>query len=173
MSPHPTAVHAVRLPAWQRRFVYLSLGLLCASGLVWLGVHAWALGLSDAPASPEMQELPSPAKLWAIRVHAASAIASLLAIGSMLPLHVRLGWLQERNRGSGALQLLVLTLLTLTGYALGYASEGLWRQGSAWLHWALGAGMPVLLVAHIVLGRRSAAQLRQRAHHSSHRTASA
>lgn len=142
---------AVRLARWQLLGVYGSFGLLTASGLLWLGLH----GASWLAAAQDGEGLPSPAKAWALRIHAASALAALVALGSLLPLHVRSAWHQRKNRFSGALNLAMVASLTLSGYALWYASEGGLKQWSAWLHWGVGLLMPVVLIAHVLLGRQS------------------
>ena len=64
---------------------------------------------------------------------------------------------RHKNRASGSLNLLVFGVLTLTGYALWYASEGGLKQWSVWLHWGLGGVLPLVLIAHIILGRRARA----------------
>ena len=145
----------VRLQRWQLQTVYWSFGVLSASGLLWLVLHG--LALFAMPLNPDSLPLPSPAKAWALRVHAASAMAALIALGSVLPLHVRTAWHRHKNRASGSLNLLVFGVLALTGYALWYASEGGLKQWSAWLHWGLGVVLPLVLIAHIILGRRARA----------------
>ena len=146
--PHPHQPHgAVLLPRWQRWLIWSALTVLTASGLLWLGLHWFA---------PSAQDMPTDAagQLWCIRVHAAAALLTLIAVGSLLPIHVRSAWRVRKNRPSGAINLIILGLLALTGYALGYASEGGLRQGSAWLHWSLGCAVPLVLLGHVGLGRR-------------------
>lgn len=122
---------------------------LVGSGVLWLAVHFFSGLFQDELAQ-------SATKLWLIRIHAAAALAALVLVGSLLPVHIPLAWRVGRNRGSGASVAAVMAALTLTGYALWYASDGWARQGSSWLHWGLGAGVPLLLVLHVKLGRASA-----------------
>lgn len=145
----PRAVAAsIKLPHWQRRGVYASTVLLTASGLLWLGVHF-------APGMVQDELVQATAKLWVIRAHAAAALSTLVLVGSLLPVHIPLAWRVARNRASGSLLAGVMMALLLTGYALWYAPEGWARQGSAWLHWGLGAGVPLVLVLHVRSGRAS------------------
>ena len=137
-----------RLPAWQRRGVYASVAVLALTGWWWLGVHFLVAQSDDGLAQ-------SAAKLWAIRIHAATALGALVMVGSLLPVHMRAAWHMRKNRVSGALVAGVMLLLALTGYALGYAPEGWARQGSAWSHWAVGAASPLLLLVHVLLGHRT------------------
>ena len=153
--PHATA-HAhrsqlhrpVKLPAWQRRGVYASVAVLALTGLVWLAVHFLSAQSDDGLGQ-------GTAKLWTIRVHAAAALCTLVMVGSLLPVHIRPAWRARKNRVSGALVVGVMVVLALTGYALGYAPEGLARQWSAWSHWAVGAASPLLLLLHVLLGHRT------------------
>lgn len=139
---------SIKLPPWQRRGVYASTVLLTASGLLWLGVHF-------APAMFQDELAQATAKLWTMRIHAAAALSTLVLVGSLLPMHIPLAWRVARNRTSGSLMVGIMLTLTLTGYALWYAPEGWARQGSAWLHWGLGAGVPLVLVLHVRSGRAS------------------
>ena len=137
-----------RLPAWQRRVVYASFAVLALTGLGWLGVHFLVAQSDDGLAH-------SAAKLWAIRAHADAALCTLVMVGSLMPHHMRAAWHMRKNRASGALVAGVMLLLALTGYAISYAPEGLVRQWSAWSHWAVGAAVPLLLLAHVLLGHRT------------------
>ena len=146
---HRSFHHApVKLPRWQRRGVYAAVAALTLSGLLWLAVHFF---------SPLTEEdlSQNTAKLWAIRVHAAAALWTLIMLGSLLPLHIRAAWHTRKNRISGACAALAMATLALTGYALGYAPEGATRQWSAWLHWGIGTGLPLLLLVHVLLGHRA------------------
>lgn len=133
---------------WQRHAVFASAGVLALTGLWWLGVHFLVAQSDDGLAQ-------SAYKLWAIRVHAAAALCTLVMVGSLIPLHMRAAWHTRKNRVSGAAVAGVMVLLALTGYALGYASDGLARQWSAWSHWAVGAASPMMLLVHVLLGQRT------------------
>lgn len=137
---------AVQLPGWQRRAVYAATGVLTLSGLAWLLVALFAP--PDWPAA-------GPAKLWSMRAHGAAVLATLVMLGSLMPVHIRNGWLIRRNRSSGAVLTLAATALAITGYLLGYAPEALARPWAGWLHWAVGAAAPLLLMGHVWLGHRA------------------
>ncbi|MBC7379591.1 MAG: DUF4405 domain-containing protein [Burkholderiaceae bacterium] len=137
----------IRLPAWQRRGLYASMLVLTLSGLAWLALHFLAGESGDDLA----QAVP---RLWSIRIHAAAALWLLVMMGSLMPLHMRSAWHLRRNRIGGAGLVALMLGLTLTGYLLWYAPEGTGRLWSEWLHWVLGGGAPVALLAHIAWGRR-------------------
>jgi hypothetical protein len=92
---------------------------------------------------------------WAMKLHGAAAITTLLVMGAMLATHSRLGWRLRRNRISGTAVVTALTLLAGTGYALYYLVDDASRPAVSALHWAIGLVLVPGFIAHIVLGRRS------------------
>jgi cytochrome c biogenesis protein CcdA len=142
----PEPVAAIALPRWQRWAIYIAVALLVVSGLGWL-LTAWP---SDAPPSPAART----AAAWFLRAHGIAAYALLIAAGSVLPMHVRLGWGRHHNRRSGSV---------LIGLMLGLAGTGLWlyygpeagRDTVSTLHWAVGLGLPVWLLLHRLWGLRA------------------
>lgn len=135
---------------WQRVATYLVFTLCALSGAVYLLLHegppslAQSLGLASLHA-------------WLV-THGVSAAIVLLLFGAALPRHVNLAWRARRNRYSGALMLLVLTLLMGSGLLLYYASEAL-RQFGLWLHWLTGAVALLVFPLHALLGRRVAGRV--------------
>ncbi len=144
---------SIRLKRLQRYSLYTVLGLLFLSGAVW----AYWNYLVAPPGDFEMG-----AKSWAMKIHGAAAMAILVLIGMLLNGHVRLAWRARRNRTSGSIFLSTFAVLTITGYGLYYAGGERLRAGTSWIHLTLGLALPVLLLIHILLGRRSrhSAQLR-------------
>jgi hypothetical protein len=85
----------MQLGLWQKTVVYCTTVIVGLSGLFWFVV------------SDILDERGELAHLL-LTVHGVSAYALLVAIGSLLPLHVRLGWRRRRNFVTG------LTVITLT-----------------------------------------------------------
>jgi hypothetical protein len=100
-------------------------------------------------------DLEASAKAWAMKVHGAGAIAILVLIGMLLSSHVRLAWRARRNRANGSIFLSVFAVLIVTGYGLYYAGGERLRMWSSWIHLAVGLALPVFLMIHIFLGRRT------------------
>jgi heme A synthase len=141
--------HAFRLSPRHRQAFALSLGGSLGTGIAW-----WLLqhfGQSPGDFGPT----PHPAQAWLLRAHGASAFASLIVLGTLLPTHVKRAWRAHRNRLTGIVLLSLVGVQILTGYALYYADQDL-RERAAQLHWLLGLGLPALLLLHIVIGRRRA-----------------
>lgn len=140
----------IQLSNRHRRWLYSVSLLLFASGAVWV-LLGWRAGRDEAHA-----ELLRSLKPWMLKLHGAAAMAFLVAMGILIPTHIRRGWQARRNHLNGSFFLSVVGLLALTGYGLYYLGDEQWRDGASWLHIVLGLASPALLIWHIWLGRRSA-----------------
>jgi len=153
-----------RLRRRYRRWVY-AVGLgLWGSGLAWMVVHHL---LKAADSDPF---LPAPSEPWWLRVHGATAMAFLLTLGSLFPVHVRQGWRAHLNRGSGVTLLATCAILTVTGYGLYYLSSDAWRADASIVHQVVGVAAVAVLLVHVILGRRVDRSLREsrHTHHPGH-----
>ena len=136
---------AVRLDAWRRRGLYASLALLALSGGLW-----WWLQPPPGDAA-----LPSPWLAWSMKVHGAATLATVYLMGTMLHSHMLQAWRRRLNRSSGGVMALTLAVLTVTGYGLYYFDGDALRQWTQWSHWAVGVGLPGVLIVHVWAGRRA------------------
>ena len=137
---------SIRLKRVQRYFLYAVLALLFLSGVAWT---YWTY-LAALPG-----DFGTTAKAWAMKIHGAAAMAVLVLIGMLLNGHVRLAWQARRNRANGSVFLSVFAVLTVTGYGLYYAGGEMLREWTSWIHLLVGLALPVLLLIHIFLGRRT------------------
>lgn len=141
-----SAAVTLALPRWQRNAIYATVALVALSGLGWL-LATW----TDAETTSAATRSTAT---WLLRAHGIAAYGLLVAAGSVLPLHLRLGWRLGRNRWSGS---------ALVGLLLVLAGSGLWlyygppdgRDAVSIAHWAVGLGLPVWLVLHRTWGLRS------------------
>jgi len=141
----------VRLGAPARRALYATIAALIGTGVWWLGVRYApnvVVGQPDDFARLAQEAL-------ALKVHGATAFATLFALGAMSAYHVRRGWALKRNRIMGSVLTAAFTLLIVTGYALYYLVSDSSHAPISVLHWALGLGLAPILIVHIVTGRRS------------------
>lgn len=153
-SPSPPLFmprNSIRLSFRHRAWLFGVFAAAFLTGVAWWVLHRWF------QVAGEFGPSPHPAEHWLIRLHGAAAFATLVLLGSVLPLHVKRAWLAGRNRRSGGLMLLLNALLALTGYALYYAGDESFRAAASSAHLFLGLALPLLLVAHILRGRRSRA----------------
>ena len=141
--PRPDSIRLKRL---QRYFLYAVLALLFLSGVAW----AYWNYLAASPGDFE-----TGAKTWAMKIHGAAAMAILVLIGMLLTGHVRFAWRARRNRANGSVFLSAFAVLTITGYGLYYAGGERLRAWTSWIHLAVGLVLPILLLIHIFLGRKT------------------
>ena len=94
-------------------------------------------------------------KPWMLKLHGAAAMAFLVALGILIPTHLKRAWQARRNRAYGGFFVTVIALLVLTGYGLYYFGDDRWRSAASWIHLILGFTAPALLGLHIWQGRRA------------------
>lgn len=85
----PSHVFSIRLPNMQRWITYLALAIVAASGVLWYLLHdllQWGWMLTERRL---------------LITHGVAATFSLVVIGGLLPLHIRLAWRIRRNLMSG------------------------------------------------------------------------
>jgi hypothetical protein len=136
----------IRLRRLQRYFLYVVLALIFLTGVAW----AYWNYLAASPGDFGMS-----AKAWAMKIHGAAAMAVLILVGMLLNEHMRLAWRARRNRANGSIFLSAFAFLTITGYGLYYAGGERLRAWTSWVHLAIGLVLPILLLIHILLGRRT------------------
>lgn len=132
----------MRIEAWLRRLLYTTLAALFASGVAW-----WMFGEGDA------------ARPYLIAAHGLAAMIALLALGAIAVLHVRESWKRRRNRWSGLVVATGLGVLVVTAFGLYYIGSDWLRSYTSLVHLVVGVAMPLLILAHVVLGVRSRPRL--------------
>ena len=133
--------------------------LLLITGIAWLVLDTFYT--FDGEFGPRHH----PLQAWMLPAHGLFAMAMLIALGGMLPNHVRRFWQAHCNRGAGLALLALLLTLSFTGYLLYYLGDEYWRPTTATLHWIVGLLMVLALPLHMVLGRRATIRSsRARAH---------
>jgi len=120
--------------------------------LVFFSGVAWGYWNYLAASSGEFE---MSAKAWAMKIHGAAAMAVLVLVGMLLNEHVRLAWRVRRNRANGSVFLSAFAFLTITGYGLYYAGGERLRTWTSWIHLGIGLVLPILLLVHIFLGKKT------------------
>lgn len=138
-----------RLPRWQEWAVYVSFGLLIATGIAWLLLEHFVRVQGEFGAEPH------PAEHIALILHGVGAYAFLVVGGTMIPVHVTLGWNTKRNFTTGIIFVAVLLLLTLTALGLYYLGDDVLRPRVSLVHWIAGLVALPLLLLHALRGRRT------------------
>lgn len=129
-------------PTIKRVFYTVFLGLFI-TGCIWL----YLMKTND--------DTPTPTSFTLIKIHGALAMAALLCLGMLIPLHIQKGLKANKNVRSGLIMIVISSVLVMTGYALYYSSSDILRNDASLIHTILGIGFPVFLILHIFLGRNS------------------
>jgi hypothetical protein len=138
----------MKLSARHERWTYAILAALYFTGVAWLVLR---YGVRD----DGLESAWSVARAWLLRAHGAAAMLTLVAIGSLLAIHVPSGWRMRTNLRSGIGMLAVMAVLALTGWLLYYAAGESLRAWSSWVHIAIGAAAPLALLWHLAYRRRA------------------
>jgi hypothetical protein len=145
--------NGIKLSRRHQMALYSAFGALYVTGVAWYVLHDDRAAAffggdgSDLPIQPIL-----------LQIHGAAAMLALLALGSLIPQHVKWAWKGRMNRSTGGLMISTQALLVLTGYALYYSGDENLREYASQVHFAIGACFPALLAWHIVEGRRRASE---------------
>jgi FtsH-binding integral membrane protein len=137
----------LRLGPLFRWTVYVLYGALVVSGCSWLLADHY----KDAPDGDLYQTLAANL----LMVHGGTAMAALIALGALFPVHMTLGWRSRRNRIMGSIMVLVNAILIVTAFALYYLGSEAVRPWMSDIHIAVGIVLPALFVGHVVTGRQT------------------
>ena len=137
----------MRLEASLRWTVYGVAAALFLTGATWLAADA----LKDGPSGDAWQEIGANL----LMVHGGAAMAMLMVLGALFPLHVRRGWRARKNRLSGGAMVTLNALLIPTAFGLYYCGSELMRPWISDAHIAAGFALAALIVIHPLIGHRS------------------
>lgn len=147
-APTGKAPVLLRLSRRFRVALFTALLTLFLTGAGWL----WADALKDT-ARGEMWQAVAANLLM---LHGGAAMAALMLLGALAPLHVQRTWKSNRNRVTGVLMATFNAILILTAFGLYYAGSDVFRKWTSTIHIVVGLLLPALLVIHIWIGRRAA-----------------
>ncbi|OAF17723.1 hypothetical protein [Bradyrhizobium neotropicale] len=137
----------MRLGPWQKTAVLFTVTMVGLSGLLWFIFHDL---LAD--------DWSEPARIL-LMLHGVTSYALLVIVGSLLPLHVRAGWLRRQNIITGVAVTATMAILSVTALVLYYGGEET-QAVAKWVHLAVGVGCIILFPAHAFMkssSRESAA----------------
>ena len=138
--------------SWPFRWgLYAALALMFATGLAWL-VADWQKSVAGG-------DVWQAIAAWLLMVHGGGAMATLLLLGALLPVHSYRAWRGKRNRTSGAIMVTLNSVLIATSFGLYYNGSEVIRPWISDIHIAIGVCLPVFLLVHIVLGRRTSSKV--------------
>jgi hypothetical protein len=137
----------LRLSPGFRLALYAAFAELFATGAAWL------MGdfLKDGSGDELWQEIAADL----LMLHGGGAMAILMLLGALAPLHVRRAWRSRRNRATGTAMIAFNGALIATAFGLYYLGAETLRLKAVDLHIGAGLLLPVLFVTHVIVGRRS------------------
>ena len=97
--------------------------------------------------------------------HASGALVTLVLLGALWTVHMRMGWRRAKSRVSGSAMVIMMALLAASALGVYYLGDGEWYGVNALLHLVLGVVVAVQLPVHWILAdqRRRAQRVR---HHT-------
>jgi hypothetical protein len=130
------------MPSWQRSFVIYGMLACSITGVMYLLGHQFQF---------QRSMLGTHSILAA---HGVAAILATLAIGSVLPFHIKAGYKSRKQLWSGFSQLGILAALLISG-ALLYYGPGEIRDFVIDIHWMMGLLFLTIFILHAFSRLRS------------------
>ena len=127
-----------KMPTWQKFFVIGSMLSCSITGTIYLLGHEFDIE----------RKLLGSHKLLAS--HGLTAIIASIALGSVLPFHLKAGYQSARKWLSGFTQLGLLVILLITGGFLYYGPLE-FRDSAILLHWLTGLLFFSILIVHCLI----------------------
>ena len=127
--------------------IYGAFSILFVTGVAWI--------VSDQMKDAASGEPWQMTAAYMLMVHGGAAMATLMLLGALVPLHVRHGWRMRRNRITGSLMAACNGVLILTAFGLYYLGSDTVRSWTSDVHIGAGLFLPVLFCVHVFVGRRS------------------
>ena len=124
-----------KMPVWQKHFVQIGILSCSLTGTVYLLGHEFHI---------ERAVLGTHSVLaW----HGIAAILATIALGSVLPFHLKAGLKSKRKLWSGLSQLAFLAILLVSGALLYYGPAEI-RDGVIATHWMIGIAFFAIFLLH-------------------------
>lgn len=131
-----------KMPHWQKWFVMVGMIACSSTGLIYLLGHEFHIRRSFFGIQ------------GVLMAHGIAGMLAILALGSILPFHLKAGFISKRKWLSGFAQLCFLTMLLISGLLLYYGPEEI-RDEVIKTHWVIGILFFIIFLAHTFLPKRS------------------
>ena len=140
-----------KMPAWQRYFVFIGILSCSLTGIAYLLGHEFHIERTVLGAHSVL--------VW----HGIAAMAATMALGSVLPFHLKAGLKSRRKLWSGLSQLAFLTILLASGALLYYGPEAM-RDSVIEIHWMIGLTFFAIFLLHGVYANNLTSLNAKKAH---------
>jgi cation transport ATPase len=145
-------INSIKLSRRHEWFAYSVSGIVFATGAAWAWLHYF-------PAAPNELGGASPAESWMLKAHGAAAMATLVLLGTLLPMHVKFAWRAGRNLRTGLSLLAVVGFLAFSGYGLYYIGGERLRGWTSAAHLWVGLLLLPVMVVHVWRGKKTSPDL--------------
>ena len=144
-------------PSGFRKLLFATMGGLIGSGVLLIPTTldlrlawnmAWRLSASN--------------RTGVVALHVALGFITLMILGALWSIHMRAGWRHRRNHRNGALLVLLLLTLAVSGLGIFYLVDEDIALADALSHTLAGVLLPIPFIYHYFQGRKI---LRRRAKH--------
>jgi predicted small integral membrane protein len=135
----------LRLKPAFRFALYAAFAILLITGAAWIAADRWK----------ESSDLWQEIAANLLMLHGGAAMAALMLLGALAPLHMQRGWRAARNRIAGAAMVTFNAALIVTAFGLYYAGSEMLRPWMSDVHIGVGLALPIMFLIHVVLGKRS------------------
>ena len=130
-----------KMPRWQRTFVICGMMACSITGLMYLLGHQFQIQRSTLGTHS------------ILAAHGIAAMLATLALGSVMPFHIKAGYKSRKQLWSGFGQLGFLFALLITGGMLYYGPEEI-RDTAIDTHWIMGLMFAVIFLLHLTVIRK-------------------
>ena len=135
----------LRLDARFRLAIYGVFATLLITGAAWL--------IADALKNSADGDMWLAIAADLLMVHGVAAMAALILLGALVPVHIFRAWRSCRNRISGVIMVAFNAVLILSSIGLYYLGSQTMRSWASTLHIAFGLALPVMFFVHVRIGR--------------------
>jgi hypothetical protein len=132
-----------KMPVWQKYFVLLSMLACSLTGTAYLLGHEFLIARKILGTHSVLA--------W----HGVAAVIATIALGSVLPFHLKAGLQSKRKLWSGLSQLAFLVTLVVSGTLLYYGPVDI-RDTVIAAHWMLGLAFFTIFVIHVLFTKKVA-----------------
>ena len=130
-----------KMPRWQRTFVICGMMACSITGLMYLLGHQFQIQRSTLGTHS------------ILAAHGIAAMLATLALGSVMPFHIKVGYKSRKQLWSSFSQLGFLFALLITGGMLYYGPEEI-RDTAIDTHWIMGLMFAVIFLLHLTVIRK-------------------
>jgi hypothetical protein len=131
------------MPVWQKYFVLFSMLICSLTGTAYLLGHEFLIARKILGTHSVLA--------W----HGIAAVIATMALGSVLPFHLKAGFQSKRKLWSGLSQLAFLATVIVSGTLLYYGSADI-RDTVIAAHWILGLTFFTIFGVHVLYAKKVA-----------------